>query len=122
VIIHGDHGSRLRLLRAEDQALRLKLESTPGACPMVSRYDYTREPDARDLLNRFSTLLAIKPAGATKPEIVNERGSVLFFLLRAFHYGPQTNSVDDMNAAYLFDPDGSPRAIKTIVQAFDTAL
>jgi hypothetical protein len=89
---------------------------------MVSRYDYTREPDARDLLNRFSTLLAIKPAGATKPEIVNERGSVLFFLLRAFHYGPQTNSVDDMNAAYLFDPDGSPRAIKTIVQAFDTAL
>jgi hypothetical protein len=122
VIIHGDHGSRLRLLRAEDEALRLKLERTPGACPIVSRYDYNTEPDARDLLNRFSTLLGIKPAGATTPEIVNERGSVLFFLLRAFHYAPQSNRVDDMNSAYLFDPGGSPRAIRTIVQAFDTAL
>jgi hypothetical protein len=118
VVIHGDHGSRLRLLPSALEEQRQALLSRPGRTSPPSLYDYTQEPDARDLLNRFSTLLAIKRPGGNGAEIVSEPGGVLFFLQRAFGYAAPTDSVPDLNSVYLFDPGGSPHAIRTMAQAF----
>jgi hypothetical protein len=116
VIIHGDHGSRLRLLRSADQQVRDKVRNAPGSCPIMSRYDYAGEPDSRDLLNRFSVLLAIKRPASKAPVVIAEPGSVVFFLQRAFSPGSETR--DGVNSVYLFDPDGSPRRIDTMAKAF----
>ncbi len=80
VVIHGDHGSRLRLLDEGERAARMKLIFESPKCPPASLYDYVSPPKLQDLLNRFSTLLAIKPVGATQPSEVTTKGSVLFFL------------------------------------------
>lgn len=121
IVLHGDHGSRLRLLRAEDEKLRQKLLSVPGPTLPASRFDYTREPEARDLLNRFSALLAIKRPGAASAQVIGEPGSVLLFLQRAFLYAPQADSEAELKAAYLFDPQGTPKAIPAVAQAFTAA-
>jgi asparagine synthetase B (glutamine-hydrolysing) len=67
--------------RSEGQrAARMKLLFESPKCPVVSRYDYVSAPPLRNLLNRFSTPLAIKLAGASQPSDVSTKGSVLFFL------------------------------------------
>ncbi len=109
VIIHGDHGSRLRLLDVGERAARMKVLFESPRCPVVSRYDYVSAPPLRDLLNRFSTLLAIKLAGASHPSEVSTRGSVLFFL-RGVVWPPQ-DANEGINSVYLFDAEGQPREI-----------
>jgi len=114
VIIHGDHGSRLRLLKPSqgEEFERLQGE-TKGLNPM-SRYDYVGEPDLSDLLNRFGTLLAIKPPRSRSSETVTEVGSVLYFLEQ--FYGPWSDvkSRDEVNSVYLFNADRSPRRIPIV--------
>jgi hypothetical protein len=118
VIIHGDHGSRLRLISSADMAVIRKVRSMTGPALSVVRYDYASEPDSRSLLNRFSTLLAIKKPGATMPHIVSEPGSVLYFLRQAFQFSPAADTVSAMNSVYMFNLDGTPRPIRTMTQAF----
>jgi hypothetical protein len=113
IIIHGDHGSRLRLLKASERWHREQLSAKPGFCPPVSRYDYVGQPEAQDLLNRFATFLAIKLPGMNSPEIIREPGSVLYFLQRTFQYRDASErDPGEINSVYLFDPDGSPRRIE----------
>ena len=109
VIIHGDHGSRLRLLDEGERAARMKLLFDSPKCPLSSRYDYVSAPKLEDLLNRFSTLLAIKPAGAVQPSEVRSKGSVLFFLRGVLW--PSQNESQAVNSVYLFDAEGLPRGI-----------
>jgi hypothetical protein len=73
VVIHGDHGSRiLHSLRPADR--------TGSISPEL--LDFNGEPDSRDLVDRFSTLLAVKRAGAAAPAICDEKHSLLTFLAR----------------------------------------
>jgi hypothetical protein len=109
VIIHGDHGSRLRLLDEGERAARMKLLFESRKCPLSNRYDYVSAPKLQDLLNRFSTLLAIKSAGATQPAQVSIKGSVLSFL-RGVLWPPQDES-QGLNLVYLFDSEGLPLGI-----------
>lgn len=112
IIIHGDHGSRLRLLTLTAQQLeRIRIES---AGFWVSRYDYIDEPELRDLLNRFSTLLAIKLPRSGPPRMVTETGSVLYFLERVFGPWSQPKEYAAVNSVYLFNADGSPRRIPVL--------
>jgi hypothetical protein len=114
VIIHGDHGSRIRLLDAKhgEHFERLRRE-TAGFNPL-SRYDYVGDPDPADLLNRFGTLLAIKPPASASPEVVMEAGSVLYFLQQFFGSWGESKDPDALNAAYLFNADGSPHPIPMV--------
>ena len=109
VIIHGDHGSRLRLLDEGQRAAREKLLFESPKCPIVSRYDYVSDPPLRDLLNRFSTLLAVKVAGASQPSEVSTKGSVMFFLRGVVW--PKQEVSEGINSVYLFDAEGRPREI-----------
>jgi hypothetical protein len=109
VIIHGDHGSRLRLLDEGQRAAREKLLFESPKCPIVSRYDYVSDPPLRDLLNRFSTLLAVKVAGASQPSEVSTKGSVMFFLRGVVW--PKQDVSEGINSVYLFDAEGRPREI-----------
>jgi hypothetical protein len=109
LILHGDHGSRIRLADEGQRAARTKLLSECPKCPVVSRYDYVSAPPLRDLLNRFSTLLAIKPAGASQPSEVSTKGSVLFFLRGVVW--PREAVNEGVNSVYLFDAEGRPREI-----------
>ncbi len=68
-----------------------------------------RAPPLRDLLNRFSTLLAIKPAGASQPSEVSTKGSVPFFLRGVVW--PKQDANEGINSVYLFDAQGRPREI-----------
>jgi hypothetical protein len=114
IVIHGDHGSRLRLLKSSERAARAPLARGTEYCPAVSRYDYVSPPELQDLLNRFSTLLAVKLPNAHKPEIVHDKGSVMFFLRQASLLGKDASSApaaEDINSVYLFDEKGRPRAI-----------
>ena len=109
IILHGDHGSRLRLLNSSERKGRAMLATTPYA-HRNNQYDYVSEPPERDLLNRFATLLAIKQPHADSPEIVTEKSSVLRFLRK---YGISEGDPDEpgINSAYLFDAKGTPREI-----------
>jgi hypothetical protein len=109
VVIHGDHGSRLRFLDERERTARMKLLFESPKCSNASRYDYVSAPALQDLLSRFSTLLAIKPAGAAQPSEVMTKGSVLFFLRGVLW--PQQDMNQGVNSVYLFDSEGLPREI-----------
>jgi hypothetical protein len=112
LILHGDHGSRIRLLDEAQRAAREKLLFKSPKCLVANRYDYVSAPPLRDLLNRFSTLLAIKLAGASQPSEVSTKGSVLFFL-RGIVW-PRQAASEGINSVYLFDPEGRPREIPLV--------
>jgi hypothetical protein len=109
LILHGDHGSRIRLMDEGQRAARTKLLSECPKCPDVNRYDYVSAPPLRDLLSRFSTLLAIKLAGASQPSEVSTKGSVLSFLRGVVW--PRQAENEGINSVYLFDAEGRPREI-----------
>jgi Sulfatase len=96
VIIHGDHGSRIRLLPPGWPP------DPPTKEPHPDAYDLSGPPDLHDLLNRFSTLLAIRKPGAADSSIVPEKHSVLTFLSRDF-YATGRPPVQGADAVYLFD-------------------
>lgn len=113
ILVHGDHGSRLRWIKESDRAGHEKLARTTPKCPAVSRYDYVSRPELQDLLNRFSTLLAVKLPGAAEAKIVSEKGSVLYFLSGLDHqlFAQSPQPVAGVNSVYLFDENGLPRDI-----------
>jgi hypothetical protein len=120
VILHGDHGSRLRLLTRQHQQWRDALFRSDPTGRQADRYDYPGEPDRRDLLNQFATLLAVKLPGAVSPHVVDTPGSVLYYMQTLFGATPSsTETPDSLNAVYLFDRDGLPRQIK-MLSAFET--
>jgi hypothetical protein len=100
VVIHGDHGSRIlrRLPHAVERGAHGGDESVwPGML------DYTGEPDGRDLVDKFSTLLAIKPAGATAPLIRDEKHSLLTFLSREVFGREPRDGAGRAGMVYLSD-------------------
>ena len=105
IVIHGDHGSRIRMQRPGTVQLRL----APGEAG-VDRFDYQTTPDLPDLLDRFSTLLAIKPPGDEPGQIVGRRGSVLRLLSENLYHDA---SVLDGRAdsVFLFDQQNRPKEI-----------
>lgn len=120
IIIHGDHGHRLRLLKASEQDQWRKLRAVPGNAdsPDFNRYDYIGTPDERDVQNRFSALLAIKPAGAQSHRVIGTPISILHVLQDSFHINPEAKTNPDVDVAYLFEADGSPRRVGAV---FDPA-
>jgi hypothetical protein len=123
VIIHGDHGSRLRLFTEKHRQWRDALFRSEAGGRQSDRYDYPPgEPAPRDLLNQFATLLAIKLPGSNSPRIVDAPGSVLYYLQQVFDLYPADpmGTPEGLNAVYLFDKNGSPRQIK-IRHAFKKA-
>ena len=112
VILHGDHGSRLRLLKESEREQWRRLRVTTPDCWYSNRYDYVSAPELQDLLDRFSTILAVKPQAATGPAIVEEKGSVLYFLDRL--WGNAKVPEPGVNSVYLFNADGTPREIRML--------
>jgi hypothetical protein len=112
VILHGDHGSRLRLFTEQHQRWRDALfRSDPGG-RQADRYDYPEEPDSRDLLNQFATLLALKLPGAASAEVVETPGSVLYYLQKDLGTpAASSEGAESLNAVYLFDRNGFPKKI-----------
>ena len=101
VVIHGDHGSRIRAA----------FDGLPGDAHAVyppERFDYPHEPDLRDLLNRFSTLMAIKRAAQSAPVVHPAKESLLRILERDFYRGVPAAGADSV---YLFSAIGESRAI-----------
>jgi arylsulfatase A-like enzyme len=101
IIIHGDHGSRIQLLKK-------------GTGNAASRNDEDGqiEPDERDLpnlLSRFATLLALKLPDSAGPEFVREKAGVLFFLRRDLLSMPVQDA--GLNSVYVFDSAGALSAI-----------
>jgi hypothetical protein len=108
VVVHGDHGSRIRrLLSADGQpdGAEAAGDSSPEA------YDYPREPDARDLADRFSALLAIKSPGARRPETEGGRHSVLTFLSRRLFGREPADGAWRADQAYLKTVAGHYRPV-----------
>jgi hypothetical protein len=99
VVVHGDHGSRIR-------------EVLPGRADHASAeyFDYgSAEPTIRDLLDRFSTLMAEKRPQQLAARVAPEKESLLRILERDFY---QSKSVPaGMDDVYLNDDKGLPRAI-----------
>jgi len=105
IVVHGDHGSRIR--RSLGPGTRG--EQPTGSDP--EGYDYRSAPPLRDLLDRFSTLLAVKAPGADQPETVRGRGSLLRFLSEALPLDGQPDPGPDTDFVYLFEHGDRPRRI-----------
>lgn len=103
VIIHGDHGSRLRLLTTAGSS------GSRAVAGGMNPGDGPAEAELRDLLSRYSTLLAIKPAGASRPETNGTKGSVLYHLRRFRR--PGAAEEPGVNSVFLFDENGSKHEI-----------
>ena len=101
VVIHGDHGSRIR---RQFEGSRTASRRPPDAD------DYVEAPPAGDLLDRFSTLLCIRKPRATMPNVVEAKHSVLSFLASDF-YGDKQGLDDRLNAVYLFRQNGTAKEI-----------
>lgn len=103
VVVHGDHGSRIRA--KGDGVIEAGDRVAPDA------YDYRGAPDPRDLTDRFSALLAIKPSGAGSPARSDERHSLLTILNREVVRGAPAESREEADRVYLSADDGNFRAI-----------
>ena len=93
IVIHGDHGSRIRRFAG----------AAPGG-PAVDEDAEQLPPafDQREMLNHFSTLLAIRKAGATRPSISSERHSLLTLLARHF-FGREPADGERADHVYMLD-------------------
>jgi arylsulfatase A-like enzyme len=97
VLIHGDHGSRIR---------RILDPKSPQEEPEnqdAESLDYSAAPPERDLLDRFSTLLAVKQPGARMPAVSPERHSLLTLLSRLLYQRDPSDGVELADRVYLFD-------------------
>jgi hypothetical protein len=100
VVIHGDHGSRI--LRKQEGAAPLP--------PDARTDDISGPPTTEDLVNRFSTLLAIRKPGAVAASVMPENRSVLSFLTADFYHDGGA-AVPGANSVYLSDAQGTFREI-----------
>ncbi len=113
IIIHGDHGSRLQLLNVDREERAKARNATLGADIEEEFVSGSDEQDLSNLLSKFATLLAIKLPGAAAPEIVNEKGSVLYFLRQTF--SPANEPVEaGINSVYVSAGKGPPKGISLI--------
>jgi hypothetical protein len=90
IIVHGDHGSRIRWVGAAARG---------GAAAR------------QDLLNQYSALLAIKEPGASAGTEDRREVSVLHAVAQEFHL-PEDASAKDAEAVYAFDAAGTPHAME----------
>jgi hypothetical protein len=112
IILHGDHGSRIRLLPSSQRAVRAKLNMSDKE---TGYYDYDSAPGGRDLENQFATMLAIKPRHATAAQTIEEPGSVLNLFRRHLKVPgqgfPETEIAEKVNSVFLFNEDGHAHEI-----------
>lgn len=108
VIVHGDHGSRIRRVLKGPSGSAVPTGSDPEA------FDYAGAPPVRDLVDRFSALLAIKYPGARKATIDTRKGSLLRFLSETLPVDGQSAPDSASDAVYLFGGDGRPRIIRIL--------
>jgi len=107
IVVHGDHGSRIRrVLKGAGDAAR-----PTGSDP--ERFDYSGPPSVRDMLDRFSALLAVKRPSAREASADGRQGSMLRFLSEELPIGegPLPAAVDSV---YLFDGAGKPSEIRIL--------
>jgi hypothetical protein len=102
VVVHGDHGSRIR--RILDGKAANAGNDNDHVAP--SAWDYPGQPDERDLVDRFSTLLAVKKAGATAPASIAEKHSLLTLLSRYVFSREPEAGVDSADDVFLVNADG----------------
>jgi Sulfatase len=97
VLIHGDHGSRIR---------RILNPRSPEEEPEnqdAESLDYVTAPPMRDLLDRFSTLLAVRPPESRAPAISAEKHSLLTLVTRFLYQHDPSDGVERADRVYLFD-------------------
>ncbi|MBK7931552.1 MAG: sulfatase-like hydrolase/transferase [Bryobacterales bacterium] len=105
VVVHGDHGSRIRrVLPGHEEAGR-----AAGSDP--ERWDYAGEPPVRDRLDRFSTLFAVRRPAGEGAGVDDRAVSLLRALSEELPLGEGVPG-GEADAAYLFDGDGRPRAVE----------
>ncbi|MFB3776653.1 MAG: hypothetical protein ACE141_03550 [Bryobacteraceae bacterium] len=95
VVIHGDHGTRILLATGRGGGSR------GSVSPAL--LDFVGEPGGRGLIDRFSTLLAIKRPGVRLPATVNERHSVLTLLSRVVFKREPEDGAERADKVYLTD-------------------
>ncbi len=107
VVVHGDHGSRIRrtLVEAPGRARQAGDDYMPDA------FDYAGRPKTRDLIDRFSTLLAIKRPGASAPATSEKKHSLLTVLSRVVFQKEPVGGVEATDRVYLVDNRGQLRSI-----------
>jgi hypothetical protein len=103
VVVHGDHGSRIRRRDAPN--------IDPSLERVTHRWDYTGPPGVRDLLDRFSTLLAIKLPKQRDYTRVERKGSVLRFLLEEV-YREEPSGLGPVDSVFLFDERGTAKEVQ----------
>jgi Sulfatase len=104
VVVHGDHGSRIRL--------NLDPNAKAPEDEDAETLDTGEDTDARDLMNHFSALLAIKAAGAAKPRISNERHAILTLLDRDLFRQKPADGIARTDLVYLIDPQRHYRPVQ----------
>jgi hypothetical protein len=103
VVVHGDHGSRIR--RRDLANLNLSVQQH------LDRYDHTGPPDLQDLLDRFSALLAFKAPHQLSASLDFRKASIVRILSEDLYgedpapLGPAADEV------FLFDEDGNAQPI-----------
>jgi len=105
LVIHGDHGSRIRCAPGDLPASRVPRDVD------AEQLDYAAAPTLRDLLDRFSMLLAIKRAGAQTPSVDPQKHSVLTVLSRVLDKREPVDGVGRADEVYLFDGHGDYHSI-----------
>ena len=99
VVVHGDHGSRIRLATASG-----------GGAP--DEYDYPGTPDRQDLLDRFSALLAIKLPGVREASVSERWTSIPQVLAETVYEGEGREPGPAAGSVFLFDGEGKPREVR----------
>ncbi|MEN6534370.1 MAG: sulfatase-like hydrolase/transferase [Bryobacteraceae bacterium] len=96
IVVHGDHGSRIRLRRDS-------VRPASGSRPVEpDRYDYISEADPQDLVDRFSALLAIKFPGERVPSVDGRSGSVVHFLTETVYGRNPADIGPGVDSVFLF--------------------
>ncbi|MGO9094257.1 MAG: sulfatase-like hydrolase/transferase [Bryobacteraceae bacterium] len=105
IVIHGDHGSRLLERRLSEANGYWGAGEDPGAIHGAGT------PPAGDLIDAFSTLLAVKAPREKEGRVDGRCSSVLEVMSETFETPGRTLRPGAASEVYLFDAQGRPRAI-----------
>jgi hypothetical protein len=105
IVIHGDHGSRLLERRLSEANGYWGAGEDPGAGHGAGT------PPAGDLIDAFSTLLAVKAPREKEGRVDGRCSSVLEVMSETFETPGRTVRSGAASDVYLFDAQGRPRAI-----------
>lgn len=106
IVIHGDHGSRIRMALEHGTA---RATQPTGADP--EQFDYPAEPPLRDLLDRFSTLFAVKPPHADAAAVDHRKAGLLRLLSETLPLDVTAPRGAEADLVYLFDANNLPKPI-----------